>query len=107
MEKVISVTELIEQLASNEAPTLFDVRRKTDYDSLPKQIGGATWRDPEKTAEWVKELPVEQPVVVYCVKGGSVSQSVVEHLQREGYQASYLEGGIKAWLESGQKVEGH
>lgn len=107
MGKVISVAELIEQLAGNEAPTLFDVRRKTDYESLPKQISGSTWHDPEKTAEWAKQLPVGQPVVVYCVKGGSVSQSVVEDLKREGHEASYLEGGLKAWMESGQKVEGH
>jgi rhodanese-related sulfurtransferase len=46
----------------------------------------------------------DQDVVVYCVKGGSVSQSVTETLAGRGCRVKYLEGGIKAWREDGGKV---
>jgi hypothetical protein len=34
---------------------------------------GAEWRDPEKVDEWIKELPADKEVVLYCVRGGTVS----------------------------------
>jgi len=34
--------------------------------------------------------------VVYCVKGGSVSQSVTENLTRAQVNVRYIEGGLKA-----------
>lgn len=83
---------------------LLDVRRKTDADANPQCIAGAVYRDPEKINEWVKDLPAGKPAVVYCVKGGSVSQSVTEHLRSEGIEAVFLEGRLKAWAEGGQPV---
>ena len=41
----------------------------------PSGIPGAEWRDPEKVTEWDKDLGGGE-VVVYCVRGGSVSRSV-------------------------------
>jgi Fe-Mn family superoxide dismutase len=32
-------------------------------------VEGATWRDPEKLQEWMKELSKSEPVVVYCAYG--------------------------------------
>jgi len=36
---------------------------------------------------------------VYCVKGGSVSQSIADQLKNKNYNVKFLEGGIKAWKE--------
>jgi uncharacterized protein len=43
--------------------------------------------------------------VVYCVRGGAVSQSAAERLAKEGLQAMFLEGGLQAWTESGRALE--
>jgi rhodanese-related sulfurtransferase len=104
MTKSIDPQELNKKLSKSEPLTLLDVRRKADYEADPGKISGATWRDPEKIETWIKEIPSGNPIVVYCVRGGSVSQSVTERLQREGLEAVFLEGGLKAWIESGQSV---
>jgi uncharacterized protein len=105
MADSINPQELKKRLAGAEAPTLIDVRRKTDYEADPKKIAGAVWRDPEKIEDWVKDLPAGAPAVVYCVKGGSVSQSVADRLQKGGREAVFLEGGLNAWTDGGQSVE--
>jgi rhodanese-related sulfurtransferase len=83
---------------------LLDVRRKTDYMADPRGIGGAAWRDPEEIDRWITELPPGRACLVYCVKGGSVSQSVAARMRREGHDAKLLEGGLKAWRESGNPL---
>ena len=105
MTNSIDIEALKKMLTGSDAPVLLDVRRKADYEAAPKKIPGATWRDPEKIDAWVADLPPGRPAVVYCVKGGSVSQSVVDRLHKENREASFLEGGLKAWAESGQPVE--
>jgi rhodanese-related sulfurtransferase len=99
MAKSISPEDLQELLDQNQEITLIDVRRKTDYDASPQKIREADWRDPEKIGEWINTLPKDGEVVVYCVKGGSVSQSVVEQLENKYYNVKFVEGGIKAWKE--------
>jgi rhodanese-related sulfurtransferase len=105
MANSIDIKTLNNILTSADSLTILDVRRKSDYEATPKKISGATWCDPEKIDEWAKQISPGQPIVVYCVKGGSVSQSVVDRLQKEGREARFLEGGLNAWTESGQPVE--
>jgi len=104
MNPTLSPDELKKLLESKSA-TLVDVRRKADYEADPQLIPGAAWRDPEEVEVWGRELPKDRPVVVYCVKGGSVSQSVTENLTRAQVNVRYIEGGLKAWKESGGRVE--
>ena len=56
-------------------------------------------RPPEDVARWAYELPVGRPVVVYCVHGHEVGQNAAKALRAAGIDATYLEGGIAAWLE--------
>jgi rhodanese-related sulfurtransferase len=105
MTNSITIQELNILLTGKTAPALLDVRRKSDYDATPIRIAGATWYDPEKIDDWLKCLPAGRTTVVYCVRGGSVSQSVAERLRKEGRDVRFLEGGLKAWTESGQLVE--
>jgi chromate transporter len=67
------------------------------------------WRGGSDTltqiGDWSKQLPSGQRTVLYCVKGGSVSQSVTNRLRDEGLDAVFLNGGLKNWIESGQSVE--
>ncbi len=82
--------------------TIIDVRRQTDYDG--KTILNATWYDPGKVDTWAKDLPADKEVVLYCARGGSVSNSVLDRLLAANITARYIEGGIEAWKKSGGKV---
>jgi uncharacterized protein len=105
MTHAIDIKELKTIFEKKEPMTLLDVRRKADYHANPNTIKGAVWRDPENIDAWVQQLPVGKRAVVYCNKGGSVSQSVTARLRGEKFDAVFLEGGLKNWIERGQPVE--
>lgn len=105
MSRTIKPQELQARLESRKEVTIIDVRRKADYDADPEAVPGAVWRDPVKVGEWSKELPADKEVVVYCVRGGSVSNQVIDRLLDKNINAHYIEGGIAAWKESGGKTE--
>jgi rhodanese-related sulfurtransferase len=100
MNPTISPDEL-KKLLDSKSVTLVDVRRKADYEADPHLIPGAAWRNPEQVEAWSRELPHGSPVVLYCVKGGSVSQSITDSLNKKKVPTRYVEGGLKAWKESG------
>jgi len=106
METTITSDELKALLRENSELVILDVRRKADYEAEKLLILGAVWRDPEQVESWSADLPRDREVVLYCVKGGSVSQSVSDRLRRENVKACYVEGGLKAWRESGGEVSG-
>ncbi len=85
---------------------VLDVRRAADRDASPEQLAGATWRDPEKLAEWADDLPKDRDIVLYCVRGGGVSNSVVDALRARGLEAGFIEGGIEGWKAAGGEVVG-
>jgi rhodanese-related sulfurtransferase len=101
MERTIKPDTLKAAMADKH---LIDVRRKTDRDASPEQLPGATWHDPEKIAEWVKTLPRDKRIVLYCVRGGSVSNGVVDTLHAAGLDACFIEGGIEGWKAAGGAV---
>ena len=84
--------------------TIIDVRRKSDLDSDTSKLPGATWHDPEQIETWAGSLPKDKEVVLYCVRGGSVSNSVLDNLRGKGIQARFIEGGIVGWKEAGGAV---
>jgi len=83
---------------------VIDVRREVDHAASNETIPGAFWKDPEKIDAWIGALPKTQDVVIYCVRGGSVSKSVVDRLQAEGIKARFIEGGIEGYKTAGGKV---
>ncbi|MBF0111645.1 MAG: sulfurtransferase [Desulfamplus sp.] len=104
MENIIKPEELKSIIDNQQDIMILDVRRKSDYEAEPALITGGTWQDPEQIDNWSKSIPENKQVVIYCVKGGSVSKSVSEYLNNKQIKTSYLEGGIKAWQESGGEV---
>jgi len=102
MTTSITSAELKDKLTEKTKFCVIDVRRKADYEKSPEMIEGASWHDPEKIEEWSTALPKDQDLVVYCVKGGSVSQSVANALQENHPGVRFLEGGILGW-QDGQK----
>ena len=91
-------------LANLDKFLLLDVRRAGAYETSKSVIAGATWRDPEKVAEWSTSLP-QKPVVVYCVYGHEVGQSTAAILRAKGIDARFLAGGIHEWVAAGRPVE--
>jgi rhodanese-related sulfurtransferase len=105
MKKTISVLDLKKILFSGRSVRILDVRRRADLEAAPQTIPSAEWHDPEKTDDWIPTMPNDQTIVVYCVKGGGVSQSVADRLENKHCQVKFLEGGIKAWKEMGGAVD--
>ena len=101
MERTIKPQDL--QLAGKH---LIDVRRKEDRGTSPEQLPGATWHDPSDIAHWSQTLPKDKEIVLYCVRGGSVSNSVVDALRAQGLNARFIEGGIEGWKAAGGEVVG-
>lgn len=97
----ISPRELHNLIGTAAAPLLIDVRRADAFDADDVQIVGAIRRLPDEVDRWRHELPDDRRVVVYCVRGQQVSQGVAAALAAAGVDASYVEGGITAWRESG------
>lgn len=101
MERTIKPEDLKPQLGG---VTLIDVRRKADFEADPARLPGAVWHDPEQIENWSAQLPKDKGVVLYCVRGGGVSNSVLDNLRGKGIDARYIEGGIVAWKEAGGEV---
>lgn len=102
MNRTLTADEL---KAAQTQIKLIDVRRQSDREADPEAIPGATWRDPEQVDQWLNELPSDKETVIYCVRGGSVSNSVLDKLRENNIDARYLEGGIIAWKLSGGAIE--
>jgi rhodanese-related sulfurtransferase len=101
MDRTINPETLKSELAGKY---ILDVRRVADRDASAEQLAGANWKDPEKLAEWADQLPRDRDIVLYCVRGGSVSNSVVDALQARGLKARFIEGGIEGWKAAGGAV---
>lgn len=103
MNRTITPQEL-KNLSGNTV--IIDVRRKSDLEADPQKIPDATWRDPEQVGQWSAALTPDQEVIIYCVRGGSVSNSVLDHLLGKNIKARFIEGGIVAWKEAGGETTG-
>lgn len=100
----IDVQKVKSLLDAGDTLTLLDVRRPADLANAQWQLAGAVWQDPSQTAVWAAGLPRHRSVVIYCVRGGSVSNQVVDSLRAQGLDAMYIEGGIEAWQAAGLPV---
>jgi rhodanese-related sulfurtransferase len=101
MNRTITPKEIKEGIGQEKNILVLDVRRDADYEADREMIPGAIRRNPEQVEQWVREVPKDKDVVVYCIKGGSVSNAVVDKLRAAGVSARYIEGGWEAWKKSG------
>jgi len=107
-----STTEKCPDLPRTLGPTdlnpdttlVFDVRREADYAASSETIPGALWKNPDKIDAWIGAVPRTLDVVIYCVRGDTVSNSVVDRLQAAGVKARYIEGGLEAYKAAGGKI---
>ncbi|MBI5042016.1 MAG: sulfurtransferase [Gammaproteobacteria bacterium] len=101
MDRTIKPETLKSEIADK---LILDVRRASDLSTSTEELAGAQWKDPEKLAEWADALPKDRDIVLYCVRGGSVSNSVVDALHAKGFKARFIEGGIEGWKAAGGGV---
>jgi len=100
MSRTIAPNDL-KPLVEKKTVTVLDVRRQNDYDADQVKLPGAEWKNPEQLAEWSAKLPKEKEIVIYCARGGSVSNAVLDTLLGKGFKARFIEGGIEAWKGAG------
>jgi rhodanese-related sulfurtransferase len=96
MSRTISVAEL-KPLIDGKHVTVLDVRRQNDHGADSVTLPGAAWKNPKQIADWSKMLPKDKEIIIYCARGGSVSNSVLDQLLGQNFRVRYIEGGIEAW----------
>lgn len=82
---------------------LLDTREKEEYEV--SHIKGARWVGFDTfSMESVRDIPKDQPIVVYCSVGAR-SQDIGKKLKSAGYKKVYnLYGGIFHWVNEEQPV---
>jgi len=98
-EARISAEELKAALEHDDdrRPVLLDLCLPRDLPRRTDMLAGASMHAPAALPSWIKELPRDRPIAVYCICGFQVSGTAVTELRKRGYDARALVGGITAW----------
>lgn len=96
---------LDEYIALKDDVYILDVRSQIDYEDSEYTLPNSEWKNPLLIDQWVNTIPRDKKVVVYCVHGRSVSESVTKHLLSEGFDVSFIENGIEGIRELGVDVD--
>ena len=100
MNDSISPADLDRLLDGGANMRVFDVRLEKDRTDVEYPIPGAEWRDPDRVADWSRDIQAGDDVVVFCVHGHQVSQSTRDALRERGIiGARIVAGGIAAWCD--------
>jgi len=107
MIKTVSVQELCEQLETDPASVLIDVRRHQEFEQghVPQacNIPLGSMSLTQMLAEWSREAE-GKPIYFICQAGGR-SQSLLDELEQMGFQsAQCVAGGMVAWQSFGLPV---
>ncbi len=91
-------------LANKDNVCILDARLQRDFEDSEYTLPNSVWKDPLKIDQWIDTIPKDQKVVIYCVHGRNISESVTERLVSEGIDASFIESGIEGIRELGVDV---
>ena len=85
-----------------EGVFVLDVRTDAEWDE--SHISDATLIPLDQLPGRMRELPDDQPILVYC-RSGNRSGQALSYLVQAGFtNVSSMEGGINNWIEAGYKV---
>jgi rhodanese-related sulfurtransferase len=101
MSEELAPKQVAELLGEGEAQ-LVDVREPYEHDA--GRIAGATHIELDQLPGEADRLDRERPVVFYC-RSGSRSALAADAFRAAGFDAYNLDGGLKAWVESGLPIE--
>jgi rhodanese-related sulfurtransferase len=98
---LISKEELHALLKQNKPVTILDIRLQKDREEfiIPGSVHADVYdklKVQDDQAFDALNIPHHQLIVTVC-NGGSLSITAAEILQRKGYKALSLEGGMKNW----------
>lgn len=88
-------------IGTTNAPLFVDVRKAEDFAASDYFIPGAARWDYHGGAPEPSEAGQSASIVAYCVKGLHVGINGAEKLRAAGRDATFLEGGLRQWLDSG------
>jgi len=88
-------------IGTPEAPLFVDVRKAEDFAASDHFIPGAIRWNYDAGDASPAELAEATTAVAYCVKGLHVGIAGAEKLREKSLDASYLEGGLRQWMEAG------
>ncbi len=94
----ITANELQDKIQASSAPFLLDVRSPDEF--AVNKISGAYLIPLPLLSQRLHEIPINQEVIVYCHSGQRSAQAA-EELQKHGYRARALKGGILAMQAAG------
>ncbi len=92
--------ETLDQFRAAGAP-IIDVRQPDEY--IEGHVPGARLMPMDEIPELVDQIPDDAPVYVICGSGPR-SHRVTEWLLAQGYDATNVAGGTKAWIEAGKPI---
>lgn len=99
----ITVAQLSRLIGLPGVPVLVDVRTDDEFKFDPQLIPTARRHPSTGVGPWCRRY-AEQPIVVLCQSGGTLSHAVAARLRHEGLDAQTLEGGYDAWREFRQPL---
>ena len=102
--RTLSSSAFQEASKRGEQLVILDVRRPQDRAQDPQGIPHSIWYHPDEVHEWSKQLSKDKAIVMYCARGGSVSNGLVDILQTKGFNARFIEGGLAAWRNCSQNT---
>jgi rhodanese-related sulfurtransferase len=90
--------EALEQFLGAGAP-LIDVRQPDEY--AEAHVPGAKLIPMDELPELVEEISMDVPVYLICATGAR-SNRASQWLLAQGFDATNVAGGTKAWIEAGK-----
>jgi len=99
----ISVEELYQLINAGTAPLIVDVRSAIGHTLEPRRIPGAFPISLQDVDSYVKDLPRDREIVIYCSCPNEASAArVAKILMNHGFkQVRPLLGGLEAWIAAG------
>lgn len=92
--RCISAAEALARCASQPLPTIFDVRDMAAYQRA--HLEGAAQLSEDRLMAWMRRLPKETPVLIYCYHGNAskvYAQMFIDFRYTEVYS---VDGGYEA-----------
>jgi rhodanese-related sulfurtransferase len=80
---------------------LIDVRQPDEYTEA--HVPGAKLIPMDQLPEQIEQIPTDTPVYLICATGVR-SYRAAEWLTAQGFDASNVSGGTRAWIEAGKAV---
>ena len=105
VEILIAKRELNNLMQKDQPVLILDIRKQTDEGSIPGSVHVQVYdqlKANDSTTFDGLDLPHDRPIVTFC-NSGNLSIVAAEILQKKGYAARSLKGGLKNWMNDGNE----